>query len=213
MGRCSKDLLFYNKANSLSSLLSWWACSQDETAELCSFCGQKPSYSIVQPETGYGAIAAHIFEIPIRISRTENISKSSSIKEVDADTQLIHCNQCSKCLAKTWMIKIIPKIYFIENGCEKSPVVFKVAYYETKKNPSNWLLLTKTNQMAGHQHITQIGLLGSDRTADLIGLWIGLDRTGIFVSHVSPGLKFTISLKISAKNYFQLNCTGKFSVA
>ena len=120
------------------------------------------------------------------------------------------------------MRKIIPKIlqnkrikiksYFIENGCEKRPVVFKVAYYETKKNPCNWLLL-KTNQMAGHQHITQIGLLGSDRTADLIGLWIRLDRTGIFVSHVSPGLKFTISLKISAKNYFQLNCTGKFSVA
>ena len=25
--------------------------------------------------------------------------------------------------------------------------------------------------------------------------------------------KFTISLKILAKNYFQLNCTGKFSVA
>ena len=95
------------------------------------------------------------------------------------------------------MIKIITKIYFIENGCEKSPVVFKVAYYETKKNPCNWLLLIKTNQMAGHQHITQIGLLGSDRTADLIGLWIGLDRTGILVSHVSPGLKFTISLKIS----------------
>ena len=157
--------------------------------------------------------AAHIFEIPIPISRTENISKNSSIKEVDADTQLIHCNQCSKSLAKTWMIKIIPKIYFIENGCEKSPVVFKVAYYETKKNLCNWLLLTKTNQMDGYQHITQIGLLGSDRTADLIGLWIGLDRTGIFVSHVSPGLKFTISLKISAKNYFQLNCTGKFSVA
>ena len=33
------------------------------------------------------------------------------------------------------------------------------------------------------------------------------------VCHVSPGLKFTISLKIIAKNYFQLNCTGKFSVA
>ena len=33
------------------------------------------------------------------------------------------------------------------------------------------------------------------------------------VSHVSPGLKFTISLKIIAKNYFQLNYTGKFSVA
>ena len=30
------------------------------------------------------------------------------------------------------------------------------------------------------------------------------------VSHVSPGLKFTISLKIIATNYFQLNCTGKF---
>ena len=33
------------------------------------------------------------------------------------------------------------------------------------------------------------------------------------VSHVSPGLKFTISLKIITKNYFQLNCTGKFSGA
>ena len=33
------------------------------------------------------------------------------------------------------------------------------------------------------------------------------------VSHVSPVLKFTISLKITAKNYFQLNYTGKFSVA
>ena len=33
------------------------------------------------------------------------------------------------------------------------------------------------------------------------------------VSRVSPGLKFTISLKIIAKNYLQLNCTGKFSVA
>ena len=33
------------------------------------------------------------------------------------------------------------------------------------------------------------------------------------VSHVSPGLKFTISLKVIANNYFQLNCTGKFSVA
>ena len=32
------------------------------------------------------------------------------------------------------------------------------------------------------------------------------------VSHVSPGLKFTISLKIIAKNYFQLNFAGKFSV-
>ena len=32
-------------------------------------------------------------------------------------------------------------------------------------------------------------------------------------SHVSSGLKFTISLKIITKNYFQLNCTGKFSVA
>ena len=81
------------------------------------------------------------------------------------------------------MIKIIPKIlqnkrikiksYFIENGCEKSPVVFKVAYYETKKNPCNWLLL-KTNQMAGHQHnpdrIAWIGSdCGSDRTLDRIG--------------------------------------------
>ena len=136
MGHCSKDLLFYNKANSLSSLLSWWACSQDETAELCSFCGQKPSYSIVQPETGYGAIAAHIFEIPIRISRTENISKSSSIKEVDADTQLIHCNQCSKSLAKTWMIKIIPKIYFIENGCEKAQLFSKSPTMKLKRIPA-----------------------------------------------------------------------------
>ena len=34
-------------------------CSQDETAELCSFCGQKPSYSIVQPETGYGACSSY----------------------------------------------------------------------------------------------------------------------------------------------------------
>ena len=33
------------------------------------------------------------------------------------------------------------------------------------------------------------------------------------VSHVSPGLKFTIRLKIITKNYFQLNCTGKFSVS
>ena len=33
------------------------------------------------------------------------------------------------------------------------------------------------------------------------------------VSYVSPGLKFTISLKIMAKTYFQLNRTGKFSVA
>ena len=33
------------------------------------------------------------------------------------------------------------------------------------------------------------------------------------VSHVSPGLTFTISLKIIAKKYFQLNYTGKFSVA
>ena len=33
-----------------------------------------------------------------------------------------------------------------------------------------------------------------------------------FASHVSPGLKLTISLKIIAKNYFQLNFTGKFSV-
>ena len=32
------------------------------------------------------------------------------------------------------------------------------------------------------------------------------------VSHVSPGLTFTISLKIIAKKYFQLNYTGKFSV-
>ena len=32
------------------------------------------------------------------------------------------------------------------------------------------------------------------------------------VSHVSPGLKFTISLKIIEKNYFQLNCTRKFWV-
>ena len=38
-------------------------------------------------------------------------------------------------------------------------------------------------------------------------------NTKKIVSHVSPGLKFTISLKIIAKNYFQLNCTGKFSVA
>ena len=30
-------------------------------------------------------------------------------------------------------------------------------------------------------------------------------------SRVSPGLKFTISLKIIAQNYFQLNCTGKSS--
>ena len=29
----------------------------------------------------------------------------------------------------------------------------------------------------------------------------------------SPGLKFTMSLKIIAKNYFQLNCSLKFSVA
>ena len=33
------------------------------------------------------------------------------------------------------------------------------------------------------------------------------------VSHVSPELTFTFSLKIIAKNYFHLNCTGKFSVA
>lgn len=33
------------------------------------------------------------------------------------------------------------------------------------------------------------------------------------VSYVSPGLKFTISLKIMAMTYFQLNRTGKFSVA
>ena len=33
------------------------------------------------------------------------------------------------------------------------------------------------------------------------------------VCHVLPGLKFTISLKIIAKHYFQLNCTGEFSVA
>ena len=33
------------------------------------------------------------------------------------------------------------------------------------------------------------------------------------VSYVSPGLKFTISLKIMSKTYFQLNRTGKFSVA
>ena len=38
--------------------------------------------------------------------------------------------------------------------------------------------------------------------------------TRIFSSEppVSPGLTFTISLKIIAKNYFQLNCTGEFSV-
>ena len=29
------------------------------------------------------------------------------------------------------------------------------------------------------------------------------------VSHASPALKFTISLKIIAKNYFHLNCTGR----
>ena len=29
------------------------------------------------------------------------------------------------------------------------------------------------------------------------------------VSHVSPALKFTISLKIIAKDYFHLNCTGR----
>ena len=33
------------------------------------------------------------------------------------------------------------------------------------------------------------------------------------IFHVSPDLKLTISLKIITKNYFQLNCTGKFSVA
>ena len=81
------------------------------------------------------------------------------------------------------MRKIIPKklqnkrikikSYFVKNGCEKSPVVFKVAYYETKKNPCNWLLL-KTNQMAGLQHnpdrIARIGSdCGSDRTLDRIG--------------------------------------------
>ena len=33
------------------------------------------------------------------------------------------------------------------------------------------------------------------------------------VSRVSPGLTFTISLKIITKKYFQLNYTGKFSVA
>ena len=33
------------------------------------------------------------------------------------------------------------------------------------------------------------------------------------VSHVSPRLKFTITLNIIAKNYFQLNCPRKFSVA
>ena len=59
-------------------------------------------------------------------------------------------------------------------------------------------------------------------SADTFGLVTGL--THIFsselpvlvikkiVSHVSPVLKFTISLKIIAKNYFQPNCTGKFSV-
>jgi len=30
---------------------------------------------------------------------------------------------------------------------------------------------------------------------------------------MSPVLKFTIILKITAKYYFHLNCTGKFSVA
>ena len=33
------------------------------------------------------------------------------------------------------------------------------------------------------------------------------------VFHVSPALKFTISLKIIANNYFHVNCTEKFSVA
>ena len=34
-----------------------------------------------------------------------------------------------------------------------------------------------------------------------------------FEPPVSPVLEFAISLKIIAKNYFQLNCSGKFSVA
>ena len=68
---------------------------------------------------------------------------------------------------------------------------------------TNWLAI----------NITQIGLLGLERTADQIRLQIRLDQTGIFISHVSPGLKFSVSLKISAKNYFRLNCTGKVSVA
>ena len=38
-------------------------------------------------------------------------------------------------------------------------------------------------------------------------------NTKEIVSHASPGLQFTISFKIIAKNYFQLNCTGKFAVA
>ena len=60
-------------------------------------------------------------------------------------------------------------------------------------------------------------------SSDMFGLVTGL--TQIFsselpvlllkkiVSRVSPGFKFTISLTMIAKNYFQLNRTGKFSVA
>ena len=88
-----------------------------------------------------------------------------------------------------------------------------------------------------------IGLrMGSDFGSDRIGLRIGLvpaellflrkscfnnDTGGSdffsfeppvslirkIVFHVSPALKFTISLKIIAKNYFHLKCTEKFSVA
>ena len=60
-------------------------------------------------------------------------------------------------------------------------------------------------------------------TPDMFGLVTGLTRMFSselpvslikkIVSRVSPGLTFTISLKIVAKKYFQLNCSGKFSVA
>ena len=72
------------------------------------------------------------------------------------------------------MIKIIPKLYFIENGCEKSPVVFKVAYYEKKESlqlaaahqdkPNGWPSTYNPDRIA------RIGSdCGSHRTLDRIG--------------------------------------------
>ena len=71
MGCCSKDLLFYNKANSLSSLLS-------SGGHVPKMRLQNYAHFVVKNQATLQfnlrldmKHAAHIFEIPIPISRTD----------------------------------------------------------------------------------------------------------------------------------------------
>jgi len=89
------------------------------------------------------------------------------------------------------------------------------------------VIVSEFGRLTKHEQIPdRIGLWfgsdsGSDGTPDRIGLvslllvqnYYSVETIMTQVAPVLPGLEFTISLKIIAKSYFQLNCSEKFSFA